>query len=113
MVLKGEDDNMNIATKMTDYTTCILAVVLGLLFTMDYFKYGNILTDANTSPLSVIHKNLEISLSRAINRGLALEELQFADRLLKRAKEADPAIREIQVFDNSGRVLFSTGDTRT
>jgi|TARA_B110000467_G_C17891893_1_gene250302 hypothetical protein len=113
VVLGGEDDNMNITTKMTGYTTCILAMVLGLLLTMNYFKYGNILTDVNTSRLAVINKNLEFSLSRATNLGLALEELQFADRLLKRAKESDPAIREIQVFDNSGRVLFSTGDTRT
>ena len=112
-MLGGEDDNMNITTKMTDYTTCILAMVLGLLLTMNYFKYGSILTDVNTSRLAVINKNLEFSLSRATNLGLGLEELQFADRLLKRAKESDPAIREIQVFDNSGRVLFSTGDTRT
>lgn len=102
---------MNITTKMTVYTTCILAMVLGLLLTMNYFKYGNILTDVTTSRLAVINKNLEFSLSRATNLGLALEELQFADTLLKRAKESDPAIREIQVFDNNGKVLFSTGDS--
>lgn len=109
----GKKDNMNITTKMTVYTTCILAMVLGLLLTMNYFKYGNILTDVTTSRLAVINKNLEFSLSRASNLGLALEELQFADTLLKRAKESDPAIREIQVFDNNGKVLFSTGDIKT
>lgn len=103
---------MNITTKMTVYTTCILAMVLGLLLTMNYFKYGNILTDVTTSRLAVINKNLEFSLSRATNLGLALEELQFADTLLKRAKESDPAIREIQVFDNNGKVLFSTGGVK-
>lgn len=102
---------MNITTKMTVYTTCILAMVLGLLLTMNYFKYGNILTDVTTSRLAVINKNLAFSMSRATNLGLALEELQFADTLLKRAKESDPAIREIQVFDNTGKVLFSTTAT--
>ncbi len=58
-MLKGEDDDINIATKMTDYTTCILAMVLGLLLTMNYFKHGNILTGVNTSRLSVINKNPE------------------------------------------------------
>lgn len=103
---------MNITTKMTVYTTCILAMVLSLLLTMNYFKYGNILTDVTTSRLEVINKNLEFSLSRATNLGLALEELQFADTLLKRAKESDPAIREIQVFDNTGRILFSTSEIK-
>lgn len=100
---------MNITTKMTVYTTCILALVLGLLLTMNYFKYGNILTNVTTSRLAVINKNLDFSLSRATNLGLALEELQFADTLLKRAKDSDPAIREIQVFDVNGKILFSTG----
>ena len=58
-MLGGEDDNMNITTKMTDYTICILAMVLGLLLTMNYFKHGNILTGVNTSRLSVINKNPE------------------------------------------------------
>lgn len=110
-VLWGKDD-MNITTKMTVYTTCILAMVLGLLLTMNYFKYGNILTDVTTSRLAVINKNLGFSLSRATNLGLALEELQFADTLLKRAKESDPAIREIQVFDNNGKVLFTTANNQ-
>jgi len=86
---------MNIMIKMTVYTTCILTLVLGLLLTMNYFKFENILTDVTTSRFAVINKNLEFSLSRETNLGLALEELQFADTLLKRAKEADPAIREI------------------
>tara|TARA_R110002111_G_scaffold186233_1_gene252135 strand:+ start:349 stop:1239 length:891 start_codon:yes stop_codon:yes gene_type:complete len=110
-ILWGIDCIMNITTKMTVYTTCILALVLGLLLTMNYFKYGNILTDVTTSRLAVINKNLEFSLSRATNLGLALEELQFADTLLKRAKGSDPAIREIEVFDLSGKVLFSTADS--
>lgn len=100
---------MNITTKMTVYTTCILALVLGLLLTMNYFKYGNILTDVTTSRLAVINKNLEFSLSRATNLGLALEELQFADTLLKRAKASDPAIKDIEVFDVNGKILFATG----
>jgi hypothetical protein len=100
---------MNITTKMTVYTTCIIALVLGLLLTMNYFKFGNILTNVTTSRLAVINTNLEFSLSRATNLGLALDELQFADTLLKRAKNSDPAIHEIQVFDVSGKVLFSTG----
>lgn len=99
---------MNITTKMTVYTTCILAMVLGLLLTMNYFKYGNILTEVTTSRLAVINKNIEFSLTRATNLGLTLEELEFADTMLKRAKESDPAIREIQVFDNTGKILFST-----
>lgn len=110
-VLWGKDD-MNITTKMTVYTTCILAMVLGLLLTMNYFKYGNILTNVTTSRLAVINKNLGFSLSRATNLGLALDELQFADTLLKRAKETDPAIREIQVFDNTGKILFSTAESK-
>jgi hypothetical protein len=102
---------MNITTKMTVYSTCILAMVLGLLLTMNYFKYGNILTEVTTSRLAVINKNLKFSLSRATNLGLALEELQFADAMLMRAKESDPAIREILVFGNTGKVLFSTDGT--
>lgn len=72
---------MNITTKMTVYTTCILAMVLGLLLTMNYFKYGNILTEVTTSRLAVINKNIEFSLTRATNLGLTLEELEFADTL--------------------------------
>jgi len=102
---------MNITTKMTVYTTCILALVLGLLLTMNYFKFGNILTNVTTSRLAVINTNLESSLSRATNLGLALEELQFVDTLLKRAKESDPAIQQIQVFDVGGKILFSTGES--
>lgn len=109
--IRGNDGKMNITTKMTVYTTCILALVLGLLLTMNYFKFGNILTNVTTSRLAVINTNLEFSLSRATNLGLALEELEFADTLLKRAKDSDPAIREIQVFDVGGKVLFSTDES--
>jgi hypothetical protein len=94
---------------MTVFATCILAMVLGLLLMMNYFKFSNILTDVTTSRLAVINKNLESSLSRATNLGLALDELQFADTLLKRAKVSDAAIQEIEVFDNNGAILFATG----
>ena len=53
----GKDSIMNITTKMTVYTTCILALVPGLLLTMNYFKYGNILSNVTTSRLAVINKN--------------------------------------------------------
>ena len=49
---------------MTVFATCILAIVLGLLLMMNYFKFSNILTDVTTSRLAVINKNLESSLSR-------------------------------------------------
>jgi hypothetical protein len=84
-------------------------MVPGLLLMMNYFKFSNILTDVTTSRLAVINKNLESSLSRATNLGLALDELQFADTLLKRAKVSDAAIQEIEVFDNNGAILFATG----
>jgi|GEM_PF-1713825 hypothetical protein len=54
---------MNITTKMAVYTTCILAMVLGVLLAMNYFKYGNILTEVTASRLAVINKNIEFSLT--------------------------------------------------
>jgi hypothetical protein len=38
---------------MTVFATCILAMVLGLLLMMNYFKFSNILTDVTTSRLAL------------------------------------------------------------
>jgi hypothetical protein len=59
---------MNITTKMTVYTTCILALVLSLLLTMNYFKFGNILTNVTTSRLAVINNNLEVQGRVSVSR---------------------------------------------
>lgn len=69
---------MNITTKMAVYTTCILAMVLGVLLAMNYFKYGNILTEVTASRLAVINKNIEFSLTNRL-----LGQMTFRGHVLR------------------------------
>jgi len=99
---------MKITTKIIASAICVLALVLGLLLMLNYFKFSKILADTTSSRLSVITQSIGDSIEGALKLGLPLDEIRLAPQIIARAKGLDPAITRIDVFDKSGGILFST-----
>jgi len=99
---------MKITTKIIASAICVLALVLGLLLMLNYFKFSKILADTTNSRLSVITQSIGDSIEGALKLGLPLDEIRLAPQIIARAKGLDPAITRIDVFDKVGGILFST-----
>jgi hypothetical protein len=86
----------------------VLLVVMGLLFMMSYFKFQTTLTTLIQNRLTVVGITISDSIHSAVDLGLALREVRTADTLIDRAKLSDPGIESIEIYDPSGRILYST-----
>lgn len=89
-------------------TMLVLLVVMGLLFMMSYFKFQTTLTTLIQNRLTVVGITISESIHSAVDLGLALREVRTADTLIDRAKLSDPGIESIEIYDPSGRILYST-----
>lgn len=86
----------------------LMLVVMSLLFMMSVFRFQTTLTHLVQSRLTVVGESIADSLEGAVDLGLALYELRTADALITRAKENDPGIEAIDIFDPAGQILYST-----
>lgn len=90
----------------------LMLVVMSLLFMMSVFKFQTTLTHLVQSRLTVVGESIADSLEGAVDLGLTLYELRTADALITRAKENDPGIEAIDIFDPAGQILYSTAPGR-
>lgn len=100
------------STKAFVCSILLMLVVMGLLFMMSVFKFQSTLTGLVQNRLTVVGESIADSLEGAVDLGLSLFELHTADDLIARARENDPGIEAIDIFDPRGRVLFSTAPDR-
>ena len=90
----------------------VMLVVMALFFMMSTFRFQATLNQLVQSRLTVVAQSIADSLEAAVDLGLGLYELRTANLLINRAKENDPGIEVIDVFDPGGQILYSTAKNR-
>ena len=100
---------MKISSKALISMILVLLIVMGLIFMMSYFKFQTTLANLIQNRLTVISITMGESIESAIDLGLGLGEMRTAEDVIARAKRNDPGIASIQIFDNKGQILYSTG----
>ncbi|HEY4083696.1 MAG TPA: hypothetical protein VGM81_23660 [Burkholderiaceae bacterium] len=89
-------------------TALVALFGIGMCAFLNYFKFRSALETAAASSMAVPASSVREGLEASLALGLPLNGANEAPALLAREKLADPAIAEISVFDEQGRILFST-----
>ena len=93
-------------------TALVALFGIGMCAFLNYFKFRSALETAAASSMAVPASSVREGLESTLALGLPLSGASEAPALLAREKLADASIAEISVFDEHGRVLFSTDAAR-
>ncbi len=85
--------------------TSVVMIILVLLSTI---QFSAILSNFVQGRLAVLVQSTQLSLRSATGLGLSLASVRNAPAILERARQTDPNISAIHVFDQDGRILQST-----
>tara|TARA_R110000787_G_scaffold25757_2_gene72231 strand:- start:31446 stop:32366 length:921 start_codon:yes stop_codon:yes gene_type:complete len=86
----------------------IVAFVLLLVTFLNYFKFQKTLAGLLDSRVRVVSLDLKSTVEGGLNLGLALRNIETLQPILDHAREINPLIATIQVYDESGNRLFSS-----
>lgn len=86
----------------------IVAFVLLLVTFLNYFKFQKTLTGLLDSRVRVVSLDLKSTVESGLNLGLALEDIDSLQPILDHAREINPLIATIRVFDDAGKAVFSS-----
>ncbi len=89
-------------------TALVALFGIGMCAFLNYFKFRSAIETAAASSMAVPASSVREGLEASLALGLPLNGANEAPALLAREKLADPAIVEISVFDEQGRIVFST-----
>ena len=103
---------MSILSKSILCMVLSLLFVTALLFLLSFLKFQTVLTTLIVNRLSASGPPIYESIEGAIDLGLELSQIKNTDRVIAWVKQNNPDIRSIVVFNNQGRVLFSTDRER-
>ena len=91
------------------FTVIILvATVLAVLASLTTLQFDSILSHFIQQRLAVLAQTSRASFRAAAGLGLPLAGMRNAPAILERARQTDPNISAVHVFDVSGRILHST-----
>ena len=85
---------------------------VGMAAFLNYFKYKSTIAGIVKSRVLVIGRNIENSVQASLSVGMQFMELGTMSALLQREKASDRLIRGIDVFDQTGQILYSTERAR-
>jgi hypothetical protein len=85
---------------------------VGMSAFLNYFKYKSTIGNIVKSRVLVVGRNIENSVQASLAIGMQFAELAQLPQLMAREKSSDRLVRGIDVFDNSGQVIYSTDRTR-
>ncbi len=95
---------------------CVALVVsffaVGMAAFLNYFKYKSTIGGIVKSRVLVIGRSIENSVQASLSLGMQFTELTTLSALMEREKAADKLIRGIDVFDDTGQVIYSTEPSR-
>jgi MFS family permease/sensor histidine kinase regulating citrate/malate metabolism len=89
-----------------------LLFVTALLFLLSFFKFQTVLTTLIVNRLSASGPAIYEPIEGALDLGLELTEIKNTDSVLSWVKQNNPGVQYIVVFDNQGRIQFSTDRQR-
>lgn len=99
---------MSILSKSILCMVLSLLFVTALLFLLSFFKFQTVLTTLIVNRLLATGPPIYESIEGAIDLGLELSQIKNTDQVISWVKQNNLDIQSIAVFDNQGRVLFST-----
>jgi len=86
----------------------LIAVVLTILVLLSTIQFEATLSNFIHGRMSVLAQTTQASLKTAMHLGLPLSSVRNAKAIFERARQIDPNISTIYVFDHSGKILHST-----
>lgn len=89
---------------------CMFAI--GMATFLNYFKYKATVGETVKSRVLVVTNPIESSVQASLALGLNFAELGILNGLLERQKTSDSLITGIDVYDTTGRILYSTDRPR-
>lgn len=90
-------------------TVCALvATVLAILGALATLQYNTILSHLIQDRLAVLAQTSHASFASALSLGLPLSGVRNAQAILERARQTDPDILAVHVFEGTGIILHST-----
>lgn len=86
----------------------LVSVVLAALVLLSTVQFSSILSNFVQGRLAVLVQSAQLSFRSATRLGLPLASVRNGAAILERARQTDPDIAAIHVFDPAGRILLST-----
>jgi hypothetical protein len=101
-----------LTVKVASTIMAIVCFSVALLNFVTYLKYDTTITQIVGSRFLVIGEDLLQTVSKGLDLGLSLKELQTTQAVIESVKKNDSQILSISVFslekDNSGKILYNT-----
>lgn len=89
----------------------LLAAVL-ITARLNYAKFVQVTEALDDSRYAFLAQDVKATLEASLDLGLPLEQIQNAQEVVERQRARYPEILAISVFDEQGRVLYTSGRTR-
>lgn len=90
----------------------VCTFAIGMATFLNYFKYKATVSETVKSRVLVVTNPIESSVQASLALGLNFAELGILNSLLERQKSSDSLITGIDVYDTSGKILYSTDAPR-
>jgi sensor histidine kinase regulating citrate/malate metabolism len=90
----------------------VFGFAIGMASLLNYFKLESTVKKLQRSRMAMVAGEVSDAMQRNLELGAALAESASLQQLIDRDRGADAAIIAIDIFDERGRVLFSTERTR-
>jgi len=85
---------------------------VGMAAFLNYFKYKSTIGGIVKSRVLVVGRSIENSIQASLALGLQFTELATLPSQMEREKASDKLIQGIDVFDDTGQIIYSTDSTR-
>src|SRR4051794_2246773 len=104
---------LNTQRSMIAVAVVVCGFAVGMAALLNYFKYRSTSNLIVTDRLVVTGRSIETVIHLALDLGLQFSEITTLPATLERERDTDDLIRGIDIFDDSGKVLYSTDRSRT
>lgn len=85
---------------------------VGMAAFLNYFKYKSTIGGIIKSRVLVVGRSIENSVQASLSLGMQFTELTTLPAQMEREKASDRLIQGIDVFDDTGQIIYSTEPTR-
>jgi len=91
----------------------VCGFAVGMAGLLNYFKYHSTANRLVTERLVVTGRSVETVVHLSLDLGLELSEITTLPETLERERGTDDLIQGIDIFDNDGRLLYSSDKSRS
>jgi len=98
----------SITPKISVAILCIVALSISLTLVLNFFKFDRLYNSVVQSRFVVMAQDIRATVEFGLNLGLGLNELRNTQDVIDRTRERDTSIVALRVFDDRGRIQFSS-----